>query len=290
MDCRFIATWVVVGAVFVTSAVFSVETVHAQTANPTPKASAVPAPEGSGSEGSPAPEPTSTPSRCAEYVDVLSGKKKDDALLNDPNVRAIAAQSVDLVMCLAVARDSDEPCALTPKDAPQHAQECRMTRAVFHELRTNPQGRAFMFPDYKYQACRAEPKVASICDRWRAAARTGDPNQCTGMGEWETECRAELTLDESLCPKTPEPEGCKKAIAAGRAFANGLKSVAQSGSPRDRALAKAALGEQDACAPFAEAAVGNCESPPVPPPADAKTNAAAASPKGPAPRKSPASR
>ncbi len=291
-----VATWVVVACLVSTVAA------HAQTGNPPPKGS--PLPEGTplpagaeaqenpaGPDGDAVPQVTATPSRCAEYVDVLSGKKKDDALLKDPKVKAVAAQSLDLLLCLAVARDSDDPCALMPKDAPQHGQECRQTRAVFHELRTNPQGRSFMFPDSKYQACRTHPEIASICDRWRTAARSGDPNECTGMGEMETECRAELTLNDSLCAKTQEPEGCKKAIEANRVYAKGLKSVAESGPPRDRILAKAALGEQDACAPFVEAALGFCASPPsLGTPAVATTTRPAPSREAPAPRKSPASR
>src|SRR6185369_16718461 len=138
--------------------------------------------------------------------------------------------------------------------------------------------------------CRTHPEIASICDRWRTAARSGDPNECTGMGKMETECRAELTLDESLCAKTEEPEGCKKAIAVNRVYAKGLKSVAESGPPRDRALAKAALGERDACAPFVEAALGTCASPPSSAAPVAKTTGPNPSREAPVARTSPASR
>jgi hypothetical protein len=112
-----------------------------------------------------------------------------------------------------------------------------------------------MFPDFKYEMCRTDPKLAPFCDRLRQAARSGDPDECTGTGDQESGCRAALLLDESRCGKT---EGCKKAIEANRVFSKGLKALAESGPPRERALAKAALGDADACTSFAEAAVGVC--------------------------------
>jgi hypothetical protein len=187
-------------------------------------------------------------------VAVLSGKKKDDALLGDPKVKAVLARSFDLVACRAVAADSDEPCALVS----EQRDECRLLRGVFHELRANPQGRSYVFPDVKYEMCRSDPKLAPICDRLRDAARSGDPNECTGTGSQETDCRAALKLDPSLCEKAEDPDGCRKGIEFNRVFAPGLRALADSGPPREQALAKAALGDADACTPFAEAAVGSC--------------------------------
>jgi len=221
---------------------------RAQTGAPTPGGSPRPESKVTSSES----EPTS--SRCEDYVAVFTGTtatKKDDPMLADPKFQALAGQSFDLLACRAVATDSDAPCALIPKQE----EECRYSRSVFHELRTNPNGRSFMFPDLKYEMCRTDPKLAPFCDRLRDAARSGDPSKCKGTGDQEAGCRAAIALDESLCGKT---EGCKKAIEANRVFAKGLKALAESGPARERALAKAALGDADACTSFAEATARIC--------------------------------
>ncbi len=202
---------------------------------------------------------------------MLSGKKSDADMLADPKVKEFAGRSFDLVACRAVATDSDAPCALvgTQQD------ECRLLRSVFHELRTNPQSRSFMFPDFKYERCRAEPKIARFCDRLRDAARSGDPSKCSGTGDEEIDCRAELTLDESLCEKAKDKQGCRKGIEFNRLFANGLQAIADSGPAREQALAKAALGDAEACVPFAKNAVEACPalvSPPTRTPAPKRTS------------------
>jgi hypothetical protein len=198
-----------------------------------------------------------TPAKCKEYVAVLSGEKKDDAMLADPELKEVAARSFDLIACRAVATGSDASCALVP----ENKDECRLLWSILHELRTNPQGRSFMFPDIKYQMCRADPDVAPICDRLRDALRSGDPKKCAGIGSEEATCRAMVSLDKSLCGKGDDRFGCTKAIEAGVVFSKGLKSLAESGPPRERALAKAALGEADACESFARAALEDCPAP-----------------------------
>lgn len=220
---------------------------HAQVPHPTAEESPGPPPE-------PTPARNAAASRCDEYVAVLSGNKKDAALLADPKVKAIVARSFDLVACRAVAADSDEPCALLS----DQREECRVLRGVFHELRVNPQGRSFMFPDVKYEMCRADKELAPICDRLRDAARSGDPQACAGTGSQETNCRAALGLDPSLCEKAEDPHGCRKGVELNRVFAKGIKALAESGPAREQTFAKAALGEDDACAPFAKAAAESC--------------------------------
>lgn len=221
----------------------------APAASPTPEDS--PRPDSTASPAAAAPK---TSARCEEYVAVLSGKKQDDALFADPKVKAIVARSFDLLACRAVAADADAPCALLA----EQQDECRLLRSIFHELRTNPHGRSFMFPDAKYEMCRADPKRARICDRLREAMRSGDPGACAGTGVEEPSCRAALTLDESWCAEAQDPEGCRKGIEASRVFAPGLEALAASGPAREAALAKAALGDTDACTSFAAAAVGYC--------------------------------
>ena len=245
----WIASWIV------TVCLSSVVSSHAQAATPTPDGSAAPDTTVTSSQDS------KTTSRCQEYVDVLSGKKKDDAMLADPRIRSILQRSMDVVLCRAVAADSDEFCSLIP----EQKDDCRILRSIFHELRTNPTGRSFMFPDAKYEICRAQ-LPASTCDHLRDAARSGDPNECTGAGDQEVYCRASITFNESSCEKSKEPKGCRKAIEANRVLAKGLKALAASGPPREQAFAKAALGDADACTAFAQAAVGVCSDAMAPSP------------------------
>ena len=253
----WIVSWVA------TAGLFFVVASHAQTGAPTPVATEAPPKEAKAAA-----------SPCEEYVAVLSGKKKDDALLADPKVRAFAAQSFDLVVCRAVATDSDASCAIVP----EQKDECRYLRSVFHEMRTNPQGRAFMFPDAKYEMCMADPKYKPICDRLRDAFRSGDAKQCSGTGDQEIACRAAITLDKSLCAKSEDPHGCNKAIEASAVFTKGLQALAASGPAREQALAKAALGEADACEAFARAAVGSCPGPTAGPTSAAVAKSPAAAP------------
>jgi hypothetical protein len=138
-------------------------------------------------------------------------------------------------------------------------------RSTFHELRTNPAGRSYMFPDVAYETCRAQAS-ASVCDRVREATRAADADKCKGAGDLEAWCRAVITLDESVCAKAKEKKGCQKGIEASSAFAKGLKVLAESGSTRDQAFAKAALGDADACTAFVQNAVAACTDFAMPPP------------------------
>ncbi len=71
---------------------------------------------------------------------MLSGKKKDDAMLADPRIRSILQRSMDVVLCRAITADSDEFCSLipeqkdelpdTPLDFPRAAHESN--RALVH--------------------------------------------------------------------------------------------------------------------------------------------------------------
>lgn len=282
----WITSWVVAACLSATVSV------RAQTTSPSaaptkPKTDAAqpkkdsPAPEAGAPEGSPVTGAKPTASQCEEYVAVLAGKKKDDALLADPKLQALAARSFDLVACGAVATDSDAPCALIRE---QNA-ECRLLWSVLHELRTNPKGRSFVFPDAKYEMCRTQPNFAPLCDRLRDAARSGDAEKCAGMGDQEAYCRAMITLDKSHCEKAKDHAGCMKVIEANELFAKGLKGLAEDGPPRERAFAKAALGDADACKSFAQAATASCASQAAP------TGAAAATTAVPAPsRDVPASK
>ena len=144
---------------------------------------------------------------------------------------------------------------------------------------THPEGRSFMFNDINLQGCRSVTELAPLCDGIRAAMRSGDPQKCASLGKLESICRAYVTLDTKLCksgdPNDPYAKNaaadCVKKIQSKAVLAKGLKELAASGPPRERELAKAALGQADACASLEQEAVKACAAatpvPPPPPPA-----------------------
>jgi hypothetical protein len=151
-----------------------------------------------------------------------------------------------------------------------------------------------MFNEIDWRDCRGVSVIpATLCDGIRDALRAGDVEACAKAGDGASICRAYMTLDKSLCRmegklasaqfslpdhKEGEPatfdikkaaeESCRKSIDSRGFLAKGLKELAQSGPPREQALAKAALGQADACKSFAEPALQVCDigSPVAPPP------------------------
>lgn len=206
---------------------------------------------------------------CDKYAEVLAGKKKGSAMLADPQLKLIALSAVDLAKCGAVAADSDELCKILSGQA---VDDCRATRAQFHELRTNPKGRAFLMTDIDYENCRKEKETAPFCDGIREAARTGDPNKCP-KSFLEGFCRGIISLDKSQCVAAGKIEdkesgkaACEKIIDRHQHMAKGLKELAAAGSPMEREMAKAALGQADACKPYEKDAIKTCEALTAPPP------------------------
>lgn len=247
--------------------------------------SAAPSVGASPAARSPAP-PARKPSReeCERYVSVLAGREKDPAVLKQEDVKAMVAPVADLVTCGAVRADSDEPCALI-KDA--SGDQCRETRALFHELRVHPKGRAFMFDEHEFEKCKGENALmAPVCETIRKAIMAGDPNQCVINADFESicrnvhgdvdvascakeaprvleaHCRAKIRLDESACdvPGSDKKmaEECRRDIRARKAYGKGLKELVTSGAPREKELAKAALDDPDACKAFSQPVMKAC--------------------------------
>jgi hypothetical protein len=241
---------------------------------------------------------------CERYVAFLSGHGQDDALLDNPGVQALAQQSPDLTTCGAVLRDSDERCKRLLPAEHGPSMLCRQMRAIFHELRTYPKGRSFMFDDLDWEQCQSisglPPKA---CDAFRDALRSADATKCAATGEGQSICRAFIRLDASLCGAMPGAqrrlsegthaksdkgfrfeEGCKKAIESKKFLAQGLNALAESGPPRERELAKAALGRDGACAAYVQPALQLCMgSPAAPIPGTPGSPGPLAAPPGPAP-------
>jgi hypothetical protein len=154
-------------------------------------------------------------------------------------------------------------CAYGPPD-------CRHTWSIFHELRTYPKGRSFLFDDVDYDGCKELPSrvpafSATLCDAFREALRSGDVKKCDSVGDGAGICRAYMAVDASLCDQAGigslkgVVEGeCKKLIERRGFLAQGLPEVAKSGQPPWRELAAAALGRADACQGFAKPAMDIC--------------------------------
>lgn len=240
---------------------------------------------------------------CEGYVAVLSGEKQDEALLNDPAVRALAPQVPDLVTCGAVRLDSEAHCMLLGSDREQNEiRACRQAQSLFHELRLHPKSPAFFMTDADWHACHDSP-LAPVCDSLRDAFRSGDVSKCTLtqdfqaicrkqipelnesqcriVGPWmkrvtDAKCRAMVTLDTKACHaeqrdlksgdlskqmpdffKEAEDE-CRQKTEELAPLGKGLSGLAESGPPRERALAQATLGKADACAAYAQAAIEVC--------------------------------
>ena len=229
-------------------------------------------------------------SECERYMVVLSGRSADAKLMQEPRIREFAAAAPDLVTCGAVRKNSEDLCKTllsgTGSDSTGSGfipegpyKNCREQWATFNELRTHPEGRSFMFNDINLQGCRSVTEMAPLCDGIRAAMRSGDPQKCASLGKLESICRAYVTLDTKLCksgdPNDPYAKNaaadCVKKIQSKAVLAKGLKELAASGPPRERELAKAALGQADACASLEQEAVKACAAatpvPPPPPPA-----------------------
>lgn len=281
-------------AVAVASWVLPGVPVHAQPAGAgAPAAEAKPAAApAAAAPGKPAasPSPAKKASRpeCEALARALAGKGDASDLPSKDTAQGTATRTAnaDLVTCMAVLADSDEPCARLDQE---NADNCRRDRAAFHELRSYPNGKSFMFDDRKFEECKQNALMAPVCETLRKAFRAGDPKQCVLNADFEAICRADkdldaakcateapqlktlleaqcralVTLDESACdvpgPRHEEmAKQCREDVQAGKAYGKGLKQIAKSGSPREKELAKAALKDADACKGFTKSAVDAC--------------------------------
>ena len=249
------------------------------------------APDGAARATPPAVAQTPTPvdpavvrrTTCEGFVATLAGRQPNATLFDDPALQRLAKEVPDLVTCGAVVSESDAPCEKLLPVGQGPSMMCLHMRAIFHELRTYPQGRSFMFDEQDWaemQPLRA--RIPAAFDALRAATRSGDVAQCEQAGDMRSICRAYVTLDASQCRaegdlaagkiellvrkegdspadlKFAIEDGCRQTIESRAFLAPGLKALAESGPPRERVLAKAALGDGAACATYEQAALDAC--------------------------------
>lgn len=249
------------------------------------------APAGAARATPPAVAPTPTPvdlaalrqKTCEGFVATLAGRQPNAALYEDEALRALAGSEADLVTCGAVVSDSETPCLKLLPVERGPSKMCLHMRAIFHELRTYPQGRSFLLDEIDWAEWQPlRERMPAAFDALRAATRSGDVAQCEQAGDMRSICRAYLTLDAAQCRAEGdlaagevEPlvhkegdskadlsfaieDGCRQTVESRAFLAAGLKGLAESGPPRERVLAKAALGDATACAAYEQVAMTNC--------------------------------
>jgi hypothetical protein len=226
---------------------------------------------------------SAAPTKCQKIAEALGKRTADAALLNSADAHAVGLQNPELVMCSAVLTDSDEPCKRYLPSGQGPSNACLQLRAIFHELKANPGKPTYMFTDFDWQLCRSNPDFTQTCDKLRAALRSGNEKDCAGIGIAEPLCRAAMSGDKTKCDLkvaaaegkvlSPDPQGkgpvtanvsemiaqdCHEKLDTRLRLAGGLKKLAESGSPQEQPLARAALGEADACATLVKQATGRC--------------------------------
>lgn len=283
------------------------------TVAPTQAAAPAPAPEGQAAAVATsvvaAVDAGKKPTECEGFIAVLSGRKLDPALLDNADLKAFAMTAPpDLIVCGAVRNDSDELCTRFFATERGPSKMCPQMRAIFHEVKTYPQGRSFLLSEVDWEDFKLlrEQNPAAL-DGLRAALRAGDANTCAQAGDLESICRAYIGLDPKLCRlqgklaemevpvpyrKEGEPatikakdileEHCRQTIESRKFLAQGLTALAQSSPSRERELAKAALGQADACALYAQKAMESCMGG-APPPAAGNASPTASVPAAAAP-------
>jgi hypothetical protein len=206
-------------------------------------------------------------------------------MLGDASLRSLA--DPDLVMCGAVFSDSISMCQKLMPAEKGPGGACLHTQSIFHELRAYPNSHAFMFDDVDFDECHGVPGVETYCTSLREALRSGDSKNCAHVAGGESICRAYMNADKSLCHATGKlatlevelpgkrkpgdptrakvkewiEDTCRRNIESRAFLAKGLKTIAESGPPHERELAKAALKQEGACQAYTQAALQGCMGP-----------------------------
>ncbi len=262
------------------------QTPPASTPAGAPAATPVQTPAGENRSAAPVETPTAdakVAEHCDRLIAVLSGRDKDEKLLKSAELQKLAQVFRDLATCGAVASDSPALCkAMGETDA--HSG-CLLMQGTFQLLRAHPKGGRLLFTTGSYEHCRTEITPV-ICEKLRDAVAANDASKCEWKPGEKPEaipadarhhpkaltaaqvrtdfplmCRALVTLDKSLCSQIKDPDSkrvCADVIERNAVYAAGLKSMAESAPQPQRDLAKAALGQADACQPYTDAARKAC--------------------------------
>ncbi|MGH7786334.1 MAG: hypothetical protein ACRERC_05670 [Candidatus Binatia bacterium] len=205
---------------------------------------------------------------CERFIEVLAGKKKDAAVLQEAELQFIGRQAPELPTCGAVRQRSSELCDILDEGPKGN---CVASLYVFEELRLRPKGRTFITDSVKAKEWREHPDLAAYVEPFFTALRDGDASKCAATGPLAFLCNAYISLDPAQCVATSLniqgvdaagrkeiEEDCRSTIEKNKGRARGLKELAKSGSPVEKERAKAALGEADACKPLMAASLEIC--------------------------------
>lgn len=212
--------------------------------------------EASAAKPTPAQRLLASKVTCDQAIKVLSGNAKTRSGKASGEMSAIAFQVPDFVTCKAIEKNAASLCELAGGGS-----TCVDTFNAFSEMRAHPKGRGYLFSAQDLVYCKKQDELAPYCDKIREAAIKGDPDLCP-TGVLETYCRAFIGMNEDACRALTEPEGaaeeCLKQIDRRGVYAGNLESFAKSGSEKEKAFARAALGKAGACAAYEQKARDAC--------------------------------
>jgi hypothetical protein len=161
--------------------------------------------------------------------------------------------------CRAVAEDSEVPCSWLDQAG---LHNCRARWMFFHEARkAGASDWPAILAAGLREDTRADPNFPeAIAKQLEDAVRLQHPDDCPKEpADLFAPCTALATGDAKRCPS--DSDDCREL--AGRLALlreGGLKRLAESGTPRDRRDAQAALGEPGICEPVFDAFIKRCES------------------------------
>lgn len=174
---------------------------------------------------------------CERFIDVLAGKKKDAAALQDTELQFIARQAPDLPTCGAVRQRSSDLCDVLDEGPKGN---CVASLYVFEELRLRPKGRSFILDSVKAKEWREHPDLAKYVEPFFTALRDGDQSKCAATGPLAFLCNAYISLDPAQCNasglniqavddagRKEIEEDCRSTIEKNKGRARGLKELAK---------------------------------------------------------------
>lgn len=195
---------------------------------------------------------------CKKLIaDVLSGKPTptkpiplDEGHEFMPNPKLWKDFQRTSAICLAVSKDDPATCDSAADD---RKEDCQIEQMRFHELRHAREANKWRYTDIDLAQCIHHAATAGknkgLCEDYAAAVRQQDPSRCPTLNvEGLNECPALAALDPARCPSGKKHERCIESVERFKLMASGgLKALAEQGSPSDKQLARAALGDKEAC-------------------------------------------
>ena len=202
--------------------------------------------------------------RCRTIVDALKAGKPLtadqrttlawEAAAGDRRGRTLRPEFVDALTCLAVAGNDERTCAGVVGD---QAERCRRTVAYYRWARKPTPDRAWRCDESGLRKASGKGISRAQFEAMCAALRSGDPTKCPAVkGEAADGCRAEVSLDPSLCQGR---EHCVEEITRTKAIlGGGLAARLPAAKDQEKVQIEAALNGAKACARALDALGFSC--------------------------------